>query len=193
MAGLAGPRAQLAAARARLGTADAAVRLDHRALLFALALDELAVPEPLAAGRVTCGPPRGGERSTLVSWRMAYALETLGQERTPSLRDSSTREIDQLTSEGAAFVLREGRRPVAFSAFNARVPDTVQVGGVYTPKERRGHGFGRAVVAGSLLLARAEGVRRAVLFTEEENAAARRAYEALGFRVVGDYGMVLFR
>ena len=67
----------------------------------------------------------------------------------------------------------------------------VQVGGVFTPPELRGRGHARAVVAGSLLSARAAGVSRAVLFTERENAPARRAYQALGFRVVGDYGMVL--
>jgi predicted GNAT family acetyltransferase len=31
-----------------------------------------------------------------------------------------------------------------------------------------------------------------VLFTGEENRAARAAYKALGFRVVGDYGLVIF-
>ena len=65
------------------------------------------------------------------------------------------------------------------------------MGGVWTPPERRGRGYARAVVAASLLDARAEGVERAVLFTE--NPVARRAYEALGFRRVGEYGLVIFR
>jgi predicted GNAT family acetyltransferase len=48
------------------------------------------------------------------------------------------------------------------------------------------------VVAGSLLDARAAGARQAVLFTGKDNEHAQRAYRALGFRVVGDYGVVLF-
>jgi RimJ/RimL family protein N-acetyltransferase len=47
-------------------------------------------------------------------------------------------------------------------------------------------------VAGSLLEARNQGVRRAILFTDRDNEPARRAYEALGFTVVGNYSIVLF-
>ncbi|HEY6061485.1 MAG TPA: GNAT family N-acetyltransferase, partial [Gemmatimonadales bacterium] len=81
-------------------------------------------------------------------------------------------------------------RPVAFSAFNAALPDIVQVGGVWTPPELRNRGYGRAVVAGSLLDARSRGVTRAVLFAEREDA--KRAYVGIGFRVVGEYGLLLF-
>ena len=78
------------------------------------------------------------------------------------------------------------------SAFNAALPDMVQIGGVYTPPALRGHGYGRAVVAGSLLEARADGVERSILFTAAGNAPAQRAYRALGYRVVGRYGVVVF-
>jgi predicted GNAT family acetyltransferase len=47
------------------------------------------------------------------------------------------------------------------------------------------------VVAGSLLAARAQGARRAVLFTDDDNLPAQRAYIALGFERVGDYGLVI--
>ena len=77
------------------------------------------------------------------------------------------------------------------TAFNATLPDCVQVGGVFTPPELRGRGHGRAVVAASLEIARSEGVTRSILFTDEANAPARRAYEAIGFREIGRYGIVL--
>lgn len=54
----------------------------------------------------------------------------------------------------------------------------------------RGRGYGRAAVAGSLLDVKARGVRRAVLFAEREDA--KRAYKGIGFRKVGDYGLLLF-
>jgi predicted GNAT family acetyltransferase len=57
---------------------------------------------------------------------------------------------------------------------------------------RRGRGYGRAVVAGALADARADGVRRSILFTPEDNVAAHKAYLAIGFQIVGDYGLILF-
>ena len=190
LAGLSGPRGQVVAARAALGLDAAPAALDHEAELFSLALDDLVVPPGLSAGEVACAPPSPGDRSLIVDWRVAYAVETLGAAPGEGLRATCAEEVDRLVAEGNAFVLRRGV-PVAFSGFNARLPEVVQVGGVFTPPELRGRGHARAVVAGSLLSARAAGVSRAVLFTERENAPARRAYQALGFRVVGDYGMVL--
>jgi len=82
-------------------------------------------------------------------------------------------------------------RPVAYSVFNAMLPDIVQIGGVWTPPECRGRGYARSVVAGSLVAARTQGVARAVLFADPLNAAARAAYLSIGFAIVGDYGLVL--
>ena len=79
---------------------------------------------------------------------------------------------------------------MAYQQFNATADDTVQVGGVWTPPALRNRGYGRAVVAGALLTARAEGARRGVLFTAETNVAAQRAYEALGFARSGDWALV---
>jgi predicted GNAT family acetyltransferase len=72
------------------------------------------------------------------------------------------------------------------------LPDCVQVGGVYTPPELRGRGYARAVVAASLLAARDAGVERSILFTGQDNDFARRAYLALGYEVVGEYGIAFF-
>jgi predicted GNAT family acetyltransferase len=74
--------------------------------------------------------------------------------------------------------------------FNGRLPDAVQIGGVFTPPALRARGFARAVVAGALLAARADGVTRSILFTGRDNAFARSAYLSLGYGIVGDYGIV---
>jgi GNAT superfamily N-acetyltransferase len=192
LAGLSGPRDQVVSVRGSLGLAEARTALDHEAELFSLDLDALVAPASLALGDVVCALPSADELPLLVEWRIAYAVETLGSVAGDGLRATCAGEVGRLVEEGNAFVLREAGVPVAFSGFNARLRDVVQVGGVYTPPALRGRGFARAVVAGSLLRVRDEGVVRAVLFTERENVAARRAYLALGFRVVGDYGMVLF-
>ena len=75
------------------------------------------------------------------------------------------------------------------AAANAALPDIVQLGGIYTPPAYRGRGYARASVAGSLMSARKRGVTRAVLFTS--NPSAARSYEGVGFRRLGDYGLVL--
>jgi predicted GNAT family acetyltransferase len=77
------------------------------------------------------------------------------------------------------------------AGFNARLPDMVQVGGVYTPPEARGRGYARTAVALCLRAARERGVRRAILFTGEDNIPAIRAYRALGFERIGDFAIVL--
>jgi predicted GNAT family acetyltransferase len=56
----------------------------------------------------------------------------------------------------------------------------------------RSRGWARAAVASQLAAVIGEGVSRAILFTGEDNPAARRAYQAIGFRPLGDYGLLLF-
>jgi predicted GNAT family acetyltransferase len=79
---------------------------------------------------------------------------------------------------------------VSYCAFNAVLPDMVQIGGVYTPPDRRGRGYAKAAVAHGVSIARQRGAERAVLFTN--NPSAARSYEAVGFRRAGNHGVVLF-
>ena len=76
------------------------------------------------------------------------------------------------------------------TGFNMVLDEAVQVGGVYTPPDRRGKGYARRVVGGHLLEARARGAKQAVLFAASEAAAA--AYLAIGFQPVGAYALVMF-
>ncbi len=185
--GILGPWAEVEAARAALGFADATADLESREDLYELDLAALVVPARLADGAWRCRRPDAAELGLLGRWRAAYHVEALGATPGPKLEEDARREVDQW----GFWVLVDAGELVAMTAFNARLPDMVQVGGVYTPPEKRGRGYARAAVAGSLLDARAEGVRRAILFTGDDNVAARAAYLALGFDIVGDYGMVL--
>ena len=191
--GLTGPWAQVAAVRRALGLASRKASVESREDLFAVDLAELRVPELLASGLVLCRHPRADELEIAARWRLAFSMEALGRAGGEESLAAARSEIARLQDLGSQWILVEGGRPVAYSAFNARLPDAVQVGGVWTPPELRSRGYGRAVVAGSLLEARRAGARRAVLFTDEDNRSARRAYETLGFRAVGDYGLVIFR
>jgi len=187
--GFSGPWEQVEAARAALHAEDRAASKASRETLYALSLAALAVPEPLATGRWTCRHGHPEEEDLLTEWRAAYAREALGAADGAALREESRAEIVLLRRERADFVLEHDGLPVAFAAYNARLPDIVQIGGVWTPPARRGRGYGRGVTAGALVAARDAGAARAVLFTD--HPVASRAYEALGFRRVGEYGLVL--
>jgi GNAT superfamily N-acetyltransferase len=189
--GLLGPWQQVIAARAALGLDAAPATKSSREDLFSLALADLVVPAGLASGRVHCRRTRAQELEPLTRWRVAYSIEALGEPDRPALLEAARADIDRAHREGRSWVLEDGGRLVAYSGFNAQLPDTVQIGGVYTPPELRNRGYARAVVAGSLLDARRDGVERAVLFAE--SPAAKAAYVALGFRVVGEYGLILLR
>jgi RimJ/RimL family protein N-acetyltransferase len=187
--GLGGPWTLVTAARAALGLTGQPGIVDSREDLFTLTLSQLRVPEPLADGRWICRPPRASDHAALARWSADYQVEALGATPSAELDARIRREVE---AGAGGWVLAVGDQPCAMSRFTARLPDAAQIGGVYTPPVLRRRGYARAVVAGSLLQARAEGVERAILFTEQTNLAARTAYLALGFTLIGEYGLVLF-
>lgn len=193
--GLSGPWDQIVAARRGLGLADVPVAKDSRDELYVLDLVRLIIPARLATGAVHCRHPQEVELELLAQWRVSFSLEALGTPDDAELRHASRADVLLHHERGSDWVLVAGAGAdlVSYSVFNAMLPEIVQIGGVWTPPEHRGRGYARSVVAGSLLAARKQGVQRAVLFADPANAAARAAYLALGFRIVGDYGLVLLR
>lgn len=183
--GTLGPVAQVVAARAVLGLVDRAATLDSREDLMALPLADLRVPPPLADGRWICRHPLAADEATRARWDFDYQTEALGA---PATREPPPPQ--PFAPAPSRWVLVADRQLAAQCRFTAELPSVVLIGGVYTPPPLRNRGYGRGVVAGALVAARARGVSRAVLFTE--NPAARAAYAAIGFRVVGDYAIVLF-
>jgi ribosomal protein S18 acetylase RimI-like enzyme len=190
--GIIGPWAQLCAARRTLALDDRPARMESQDRLFALSLSDLVRPATLDAPGVHCRPSRVDDLDLITRWRVDYSVELLGAEDGDTLRAESRADMERAHEAGSAWLLEQDGAPVAYSGFNARLPDVVQIGGVFTPPAFRSRGWARAVVAGSLAAVAAAGVRRALLFTGEENVAARRAYEAIGFRAIGDYGLLLF-
>lgn len=189
--GFSGPWDQVVAARAALGLGAAPAAKDSRDELYVLDLARLVVPPELASGALRCRHPTAIELELLVDWRVRFAVEALGATDGPDLHQASADDVQLQHERGTDWLLLAGATPVSYSVFNAMLADIVQIGGVWTPPELRGRGYARSVVAGSLLAARKQGIARAVLFADPANEAARRAYLRLGFRIVGDYGLVL--
>jgi RimJ/RimL family protein N-acetyltransferase len=85
-----------------------------------------------------------------------------------------------------------GTQLVAIVGLNAAYGVVGQVGGVYTRAAERKKGF--ACFAMELLMEEGRDshqFEKLVLFTNEDNFAARRLYESLAFEVVGTFGLLL--
>lgn len=189
--GLIGPDDQVSRVKKALGIDQSHVQMDETEKLYSLKLDELIEPDGLRSGELHGRRIEPRDLELVTQWRTAFSLEALGEKDSPQLRERCRASIERSLREGHTWVLKDQGQPVACSSFNAATREAVQVGGVWTPPEFRRRGYGRAVVAASLLDARAENVERAILFTGKTNIAAQKAYVALGFRHIGDYRIVL--
>jgi predicted GNAT family acetyltransferase len=81
---------------------------------------------------------------------------------------------------------------VSIASLNAVYGSLAQVGGVYTRPADRRKGLSRAVMQLLIDDCRTRlGFDRVVLFTGEDNTAARKLYESVGFEVGGHFGLLL--
>ncbi|SFC93153.1 GNAT family N-acetyltransferase [Tropicimonas isoalkanivorans] len=181
-----GETAQVGRARAALGLDAARVQLDDDEPLYSLDLDHLFVP----SGATRLRPAGEGDRTRLIAWREEYLVETVRYSPEDAI-EAAPEEIDGMLARGTLMLLEQpDGTPCAMTSFNALLPETVQIGNVFTPDDFRGRGYARRAVALHLERARAEGVQRAILFAS--GAAASRAYEAIGFDRIGRFALLIF-
>lgn len=184
--GLIGPATAVTGTRTALGLDDAEMELVTAEAHFLLDLADLIVPH----GDTHIVPMAETHRAVLTEWMIDYHINTLAM--TPDAAASAvpariTREI----AEDRRVLLMDGHRPVAATAFNAALPEIVQIGAVYTPPQHRGKGYARRVVALHLAQARTRGVAQATLFADAPNAIA--AYKSVGFKQIGDWALTMFK
>jgi RimJ/RimL family protein N-acetyltransferase len=153
---------------------------------FTLNLAKLRVPDHVGAVIATPGQQ---DRAFMVASRVAYHTEVLGTDPAKAMAHAEA-DIEDYLMRGSHRLLRVNGQAVAMTGFNAVLPEIVQIGGVYTPPHLRNRGYARLAVALHLAEARDRGVKRAVLFAA--NAAAVKAYEAIGFQPAAPVGLVLF-
>lgn len=182
--GLIGPRAWVRGLSQAANLAEAPATLDRDEPHYRLDLAALHMPE--GPGRIV--PLAQAPAEVIRTWIRDYMVEALA---TPPARAEVEVEerYRRYLQADSHICLIEGDVPLAMSGFNARLPDMVQVGGVYTPPALRGRGHARRALALHLQEARAAGASAAILFAA--NPAASRAYQALGFRQIGDWALLL--
>ncbi len=193
LAGIIGPQDDVDSVRQSLSLAPEAIKIDSREDLFHLSLDRLHLPEPLRNGRLNCRIATEADLDLLVGWRLDFDIALNGGDTSAQAQAEARKSVLHWIDSRSQFILTDSGRPVAGCCFNARLPDMVQIGNVWTPPALRDRGYAKSVVAGALRSARAEGAEEAVLFTAIDNVAARRAYLAAGFTRIGDYAIVLLK
>lgn len=186
LAGFFGAIDQVSAARKGLALDQIAFAKDTHEDLFSLPLNALLAPSLLATGTVRCRVAAARDFDLLVAWRADFRKAVMKDGDDARLPEASRSDIEALMSTNSLFIL-EADEPLACCSFNARLPDAVNIGNVWTPEHLRGKGYARSVVAGALALSVNDGVRTAVLATGRENLPAQAAYRSLGFKLVGDY------
>ncbi len=190
--GVIGPWLQVVAARQALGLEAVPCHTESREDLFGLRLADLVLPDALKNDRVSVRTAAPGDLELLTRWGVDYDVELKGLPADEALWRDNRASAEAFVAAGEQFLLEAGDLPLATCTWNARLPQSVQIGGVYTPPSLRSRGYARCVVAGALRLAQQAGVDRSILFTAVQNRPAQRAYQAIGFRRVGDFGLVLF-
>ena len=183
--GLGGPPKLLMRLHAALRVTGRPSR-DYTEPCYHLPLDQLVMP-PI--GTLALCPLEAAPAGLLTSWRALFLMETQG-----ALPDSAMSramgEMGEIRAGGRYRVLMNGAQPVAMTGFNAMAGQAVQVGGVFTPPELRGRGYGRIAVGLHLRAARKQGVTDAYLSAATTPAA--RAYESLGFSPYGSYRAMIY-
>ena len=184
--GIIGPRDHARGLQAALALCDAPVILADDDPHFVLDLDDLVIPD----GRGELVALADADPETMIGWRVAYSVEAIGM---PAVRaeEDGRRAYHSYIERDSHRVLMIDGQPVATTGINARLPQIVQVGGVYTPPPLRGCGYARRAVALQMAEALLSGATRATLFSGSDMEA--RAYEAIGFRRIGDWSIILFK
>ncbi len=154
---------------------------------FSLQLDKLLLPDATGAELL---PLDAMDRSIPEEWRYRYLIEAMDFDPDRA-KGQAMQDIANYVDRDSHRALLINGQPVGMTGFNARLPEVVQVGGVYVPPALRGQGYARLAVGLHLREAKSSGVTRAVLFAASE--AAARAYIALGFRPAGHYALILFK
>jgi predicted GNAT family acetyltransferase len=167
-----------------------AVALSREERIWSLDLERLFAPRTVVDGVWTVRKAVADDLPLLTRWNCDFRIEGLGAKSGEMLTDAVLAASRAWIADGACQLLMVHGEPVAQCVYSAVLPDQVQIGSVYTPPDRRGRGYGKAVVAAALIKAQKAVVRRSTLFTQ--NRSAEAAYTALGYRHTGDYHLALF-
>ena len=151
----------------------APAKVDMRTRLYRLGT--LTPPSPMPPGAARRAGP--GDRDLVARWMSAFFADIgEGHSAPAALPDD-------------VMLWEIGGVPVAIATRSRPAHGMVRIQHVYTPPERRGHGFAGAVTAAA---ARTADAAEIVLYTDLANPTSNGLYRRLGFQPVEDRTVVEF-
>jgi predicted GNAT family acetyltransferase len=139
---------------------------------------------PVAAGGSR--PATQADDELLVRWLREFSHEALPPE---AARDESLmRRMLQVRLSGGEdeglWFWEAGGEPVSLAGFGGPTPNGTRIGPVYTPPDRRGHGYATSLVAEISKRQLARGRRFCFLYTDLANPTSNAIYERMGYERV---------
>jgi len=153
--------------------------------LLSLDLAQLKFPKARGNSDVIVRRARADDLEYLAKGRHDFFVEVNGAEAGQETFDKARNEMFRRIEERNIFVLEEKDRLISFCGVGGNVDGWTEVGPVWTPPEKRGRGYAKAIVSGALDMARREGLKHAVLFVIRPDA--EKVYRDVGFAEIGEW------
>ncbi|GAB7181232.1 GNAT family N-acetyltransferase [Kitasatospora sp. Ki12] len=150
------------------------VRFDER--LYRLG--RLTDPPRPAAGRHRLAGP--ADRELAIRWYEAFLAEA--RVELPDV----PRAVDDKIAAGGLHLWEAGGEPVALAGTSPVLAGMSRIGPVYTPADRRGHGYGSAVTAAASAHVLTCGADEVLLYTDLANPTSNSIYRQIGYLPVED-------
>jgi uncharacterized protein len=131
------------------------------------------------------------ERDLMVEWAAAFNAEALGITDRADAESAMDRFYTRSDGRGLR-VWYDGGEPVSVAAFMGPTPHGIRVGYVYTPPEKRGHGYASACVAALSQEQLDSGRKFCFLYTDLSNPTSNHIYQTIGYEPVSDVDQYRF-
>jgi predicted GNAT family acetyltransferase len=145
---------------------------------------EIRPPSPAAPGRLR--PGAAGDVGTVAGWLAAFNEEALGEVRADPA--AAQRVATELVAPGRRQLsIWDDGGPVSMAVAGGFTAHGARIFAVYTPPERRRHGYASACVAEVSRQVLASGRRFACLFHDRANPTAAHIYREIGYEPVAAF------
>jgi RimJ/RimL family protein N-acetyltransferase len=133
-------------------------------------------------------PARAVDLPEMVDMMTNFAIEAIPDDSRDHIEDTVRRFIER----GQMFLWEVDGQPVTIAAGTRPTPNSITIGGVYTPPELRRRGYATALVAELSRHYLETGKQFVTLFTDLANPTSNHIYQQIGYRPVGDFSIYAF-
>jgi len=152
-------------------------------------LQRVIPPARPADGNWRLAEPR--DRDLIARWVVAFSSEAVPE--APPIPDPEAVADRWVAQVGRiAYVWENAGEAVSLVGAGGETPNGIRIGPVYTPPERRNHGYASALTAAASADQLERGRRFVFLFTDLANPTSNKIYRAIGYEPVCDMDMYHF-